>query len=92
MDEIISNEANINRNLTQKQLDDIILSEQARENLKYENIKEALFNQKNSDKKIAISKEIQNLSKNKEQELERIYENFNKNSRLAETIMTILEN
>lgn len=47
---------------------------------------------KNSDKKIAISKEIQNLSKNKEQELERIYENFNKNSRLAETIMTILEN
>lgn len=42
----MSNEANINRNLTQKQLDDIILSEQARENLKYENIKEALFNQK----------------------------------------------
>lgn len=46
LDEIMPNEANTNRNLTQKQLDDIILPEQARENPKYKNIKKTLFNRK----------------------------------------------
>ncbi len=51
------NEANINRNLTQKQLDDIILPEQARENPKYKNIKKTLFNRKTMIKNV-VSKEI----------------------------------
>ncbi len=47
--EMMANETKINSNLTQEQLDDIILLEQAKQYPNYDNIKERLINSNNND-------------------------------------------
>lgn len=72
--------------MTQKRLNDNILSEQAKENPKHDKIKKTLVDREESDWNSTSPYSIKNISKNKGQELERIHENFDKNSRLVKTI------
>lgn len=74
--EIMSNEANINRNLTQKQLNDIILPEQAKENPKYDEIEKTLLDREENDWNPTSPYFAKNISKNKEQQLERVHRQF----------------
>ena len=60
---IISNETKINSNLTQNELNDIILPEQAKSKLEYKNIKEKLIksNQKDTKTSAGVINALQNL-------------------------------
>lgn len=84
--EIMSNEANLYRNLTQRQLNDNILPEQAKENPKYEEIEKALLDREESDWNSTSPYSTKNISKNKEQELERLHRQFDGNSRITDTL------
>lgn len=61
--EIISNETKINSNLTQNELNDIILPEQAKSKPEYKNIKEKLIksNQKDTKTSAGVINALQNL-------------------------------
>ena len=82
----MSNEANLYRNLTQRQLNDNILPEQAKENPKYEEIEKALLDREESDWNSTSPYSTKNISKNKEQELERLHRQFDGNSRITDTL------
>lgn len=86
MDKTISNKANSYRNLTQKRLNDNILSEQAKENPKHDKIKKALVDREESDWNSTSPYSIKNISKNKEQELERLHRQFDGICGITETL------